>query len=184
MRTPISHRILETVATSAPVFQKQGACLPILHPDAGHTARTVTKNLAHAYQFCIPMPGIPSARFSKTGRMPTNFASRFRTCRPHGYQKQGACLPILHPDAGHTVRTVFKNRAHAYQFCIPIPHMPPARCSKAGRLSSQNTLGTVHGAVSRRMVFECKATVGPRMEVVCPQTLTRLNTFSTATRIY
>ncbi len=90
MRTPISHRILETVATSAPVFQKQGACLPILHPDAGHTARTVTKNRAHAYQFCIPMPGIPSARFSKTGRMPTNFAPRFRTCRPHGVQKQGA----------------------------------------------------------------------------------------------
>ena len=123
---------------------------------------------AHAYQFCIPIPHMPPARLPKTGRMPTNFASRCRAYRPHGFQKQGACLPILHPDSAHAARTVFKSRA---------PIQPEHTWNSPRRYQSK-------AAVSRRMVFECKATVGPRMEVVCPQTLTRLNTFSTATRIY
>ena len=92
------------------------------------------KNRAHAYQFCIPIPHMPPARLPKTGRMPTNFASRCRAYRPHGFQKQGACLPILHPDSAHAARTVTKNRAHAYQFCIPMPGIPSARFSKTGRM--------------------------------------------------
>ncbi len=100
------------------------------------------KNRAHAYQFCIPMSGIPPARLPKTGRMPTNFASRCRAYRPHGFQKQGACLPILHPDSAHAARTVFKSRAP-----IQPEHTwnSPRRGFKAHGVRMQGDGGSAHG---------------------------------------